>query len=78
MENEKIKIKIEIDFTYNTTALKIIERLIEEHNKRENKNVSLDEFLNRAIENMIYDKFTSDYECINGETMETNWTIEKS
>jgi hypothetical protein len=78
MENEKIKVKIEIDFTYNATALKIIERLVKEHNERENQNVSLEEFLDRAIENMMYDRFECDYDCIDGEEYEVNWTIEKS
>ena len=78
MENEKLKVKIEIDFTYNSTALRTIERLVKEHNERENQNVSLEEFLDRAIENMMYDRFTSDYECVDGEEYEINWTIEKS
>lgn len=78
MENEKLKVKIEIDFTYNTTALKTIEELVKEHNKRENTNITVEEFLNRAIENMMYDRFDCDYECIDGEEYEINWTIEKS
>ena len=78
MENEKIKVKIEIDFTYNATALKTIEKIVEEHNKRENENISLEEFLDRAIENMMYDRFECDYDCIDGEEYEVNWTIEKS
>ena len=78
MKNEKIKVKIEIDFTYDSTALKTIKKLVEEHNKRENENISLEDFLNQAIDNMMYDRFDCDYDCIDGETMEINWTIEKS
>jgi hypothetical protein len=78
MENEKIKVKIEIDFTYNATALETIKKIVKEHNERENQNVSLEEFLDRAIENMMYDRFECDYDCIDGEEYEVNWTIEKS
>lgn len=78
MENKKLKIKIEIDFTYNATALKTIEQCVEEHNKRENTNITIEEFLNRAVENMMYDRFECDYDCIDGEEYEINWTIEKS
>lgn len=77
MENEKLKIKIEIDFTYNSTAIKTLKKFIKESNEKENKNVSLEEFLDRAIENMMYDRFTCDYECVDGEEYEINWTIEK-
>ena len=78
MENEKIKVKIEIDFTYNATALETIKKIVKEHNEREKQNVSLEEFLDRAIENMMYDRFECDYDCIDGEEYEVNWTIEKS
>lgn len=78
MKNEKVKIKIEIDFTYDSTALKIIKEEIKKIKKEKNKDITIEEFLDTAVENMIYDRFTCDYECIDGETMETNWTIEKS
>ena len=40
MENEKLKVKIEIDFTYNATALKTIEKLVKEYNRKEEGNFS--------------------------------------
>lgn len=78
MKNEKLKIKIEIDFTYDSTALKTLEEVVKEHNEVEKDNLSLEKFLDRAIENMMYDRFECDYECIDGEEYEINWTIEKS
>ena len=78
MKNEKIKIKIEIDFTYDSTALKIIEEEIKRHKKETNKDITIEEFLDRAVENMMYDRFICDYECIDGKEYEINWTIEKS
>jgi hypothetical protein len=78
MENEKVKIKIEIDFTYNATALKVIEEEIEKLKEETDEDITLEQFLDSAVENMMYDRFQSDYDCIDGETMEVNWTIEKS
>lgn len=78
MKNEKVKIKIEIDFSYDSTALKTIKEEIKRHKEETNEDITIEEFLDRAVEDMMYDRFTSDYECIDGETMETNWTIEKS
>ena len=78
MENEKLKIKIEIDFTYDTTALKTLENVVKEHNEVEKDNLSLEKFLDRAIENLMYDRFECDYECIDGEEYKINWTIEKN
>lgn len=78
MENEKIKIKIEIDFTYDATALKVIKKEIEKLKEETEEDITLEQFLDSAVENMMYDRFQSDYDCIDGETMEINWTIEKS
>lgn len=78
MKNEKIKIKIEIDFTYDSTALKTIKKEIKRHKEETNEDITVEEFLDRAVENMMYDRFTCDYECIDGEEYEVNWTIEKS
>ena len=78
MKKEKLKIKIEINFTYDSTALKTIKEEIKKHKEETGKDITVEEFLDRAVENMMYDRFDCDYECIDGETMETNWTIEKS
>jgi len=78
MENEKIKIKIEMYFTYDNSALKTIKKEIKRHKEETGEDITVEEFLDRAVEYMMYDRFTCDYECIDGETMETNWTIEKS
>ena len=78
MENEKIKIKIEIDFTYNATALKILKEEIKKYKEETGEDITIEQFLNQAVENMMYDRFECDYECVDGEEMEINWTIEKS
>ena len=78
MENEKIKIKIEIDFTYDVNALKIIQEEIKKLKEETDEDITLEQFLDSAVENMMYDRFQCDYDCIDGETMEVNWTIEKS
>ena len=78
MKNESIKIKIEIDFTYDSTALKTNEEEIKKIKKETNEDITIEEFLDRAVENMMYDRFECDYECIDGEEYERNCTIEKS
>lgn len=78
MENEKIKVKIEIDFTYNATALKRIEKVVEEYNRKEEGNLSIEEFLDMQVEDMLFERLGCDYECIDGEEYEINWTIEKT
>jgi hypothetical protein len=78
MENEKIKVKIEIDFTYNATALETIKKVVEEYNRKEESNLSIEEFLDMQVEDMLYERLECDYDCIDGEEYEVNWTIEKS
>jgi uncharacterized protein (DUF169 family) len=78
MKNEKVKIKIELDFTYDSTALKIIEEEIKRYKEETGEDITIEQFLDRAVENMLYDRFECDYECIDGEEYERNWTIEKS
>lgn len=78
MKNEKVKIKIEINFTYDSTALKIIKEEIKRYKEETGEDITVEEFLEKAVDNMMYDRFTCDYECVDGETMEMNWTIEKS
>ena len=78
MENEKLKVKIEIDFTYNSTALKIIKEQIKKHKEETGEDITVEQFFDRAVENMMYDRFECDYDCVDGEEYEINWTIEKS
>ena len=75
MKDEKIKIKIEIDFTYDRTALRVIKEDIRRHKAETGEDISVKDYLDKAVENMMYDRFECDYECIDGEEMEINWEI---
>lgn len=77
MKNEKLKIKIEIDFTYDSIALKTIEEEIKRIKEEMDEDITVEQLLDRAVENMMYDRFECDYDCIDGEEYEINWTIEK-
>ena len=73
-----LKIKIELNFTYDEKAIKLLEEEIKQYKEEEGEDITTKEFLETSVKNMIYDRFTCDYQCVDGETLKVSWTIEES
>lgn len=70
-----LKIKIEMEFTYNEKALETVKKAWEEYCAREGY-TSLNNYLDMNVDDMLFVRF-KDYECIDGEDYKIKWAIEE-
>ena len=72
-----LKIKIEMEFTYNEKAMETVKKEWEEYCAREGYTPLKNYLDDIVVDDMLFVRF-KDYECIDGEDYKIKWAIEEN